>query len=171
MLLALSSYPFSPSFVLSFFFLMIRPPPRSPLFPSTTLFRSRRIVPLHDRHPPRHPRPPAARVHPVERGAARLDRASPARHPRHSERPADDAGPVAPTPRGRPTRAGGDSRLRDQPHASLGSRNVDQGVPRLCAVARYGARVAPPPAGQPRATALAAGAGDPGGLDDAGAAG
>src|SRR2546422_3888676 len=90
--------------VLSFFFLMIRPPPRSPLFPSTTLFRSRRIVPLHDRHPPRHPRPPAARVHPVERGAARLDRASPARHPRHSERPADDAGPVAPTPDRKSTR-------------------------------------------------------------------
>src|SRR5688572_33471472 len=29
------------AFILSFFFLMIRPPPRSTLFPYTTLFRSR----------------------------------------------------------------------------------------------------------------------------------
>src|SRR3712207_8407424 len=31
-----------------FFFLMIRRPPRSTLFPYTTLFRSHRPVPLHD---------------------------------------------------------------------------------------------------------------------------
>src|SRR2546428_4817965 len=33
----------SPSFLLFFFFLMIRRPPRSTLFPYTTLFRSRRF--------------------------------------------------------------------------------------------------------------------------------
>src|SRR6266478_6685374 len=32
-----------------FFFLMIRPPPRSTLFPYTTLFRSRRARPVPDR--------------------------------------------------------------------------------------------------------------------------
>src|SRR2546425_11291770 len=34
-----------PLLFLSFFFLMIRRPPRSPLFPYTTLFRSRRLRP------------------------------------------------------------------------------------------------------------------------------
>src|SRR2546430_10072683 len=37
---------------IAFFFLMIRRPPRSPLFPSTTLFRSHRLYappPAHDR--------------------------------------------------------------------------------------------------------------------------
>src|SRR5207253_5210178 len=38
-------------FFLYFFFLMIRPPPRSTLFPYTTLFRSRRRF----RHQPTHP--------------------------------------------------------------------------------------------------------------------
>src|SRR5712672_3927674 len=33
-------------FILFFFFLMIRRPPRSTLFPYTTLFRSKRIAPL-----------------------------------------------------------------------------------------------------------------------------
>src|SRR2546429_7762660 len=33
-------YPFQTSFLFSFFFLMIRRPPRSTLFPYTTLFRS-----------------------------------------------------------------------------------------------------------------------------------
>src|SRR5688572_31469022 len=40
-----------------FFFLMIRRPPRSTLFPYTTLFRS---LPRHRRHP-LHPRKPAPR--------------------------------------------------------------------------------------------------------------
>src|SRR5207248_11587979 len=43
---------------LFFFFLMLRPPPRSTLFPYTTLFRSRR-APLRERHvahPGREPR-------------------------------------------------------------------------------------------------------------------
>src|ERR1019366_7415366 len=39
--------------VLSFFFLMIRRPPRSTLFPYTTLFRSRRYLVAHDN--PFHP--------------------------------------------------------------------------------------------------------------------
>src|SRR6266571_3990933 len=44
-----------------FFFLMIRRPPRSTLFPYTTLFRSRRVRPTtvagRERTPPRRPRP------------------------------------------------------------------------------------------------------------------
>src|SRR2546426_9900919 len=44
--LLLFLYFFSPSFVFFFFFLMIRRPPRSTLFPYTTLFRSRV---LHER--------------------------------------------------------------------------------------------------------------------------
>src|SRR5712664_4736338 len=36
-----------PSFILSFFFLMIRRPPRSTLFPYTTLFRSTHAARLH----------------------------------------------------------------------------------------------------------------------------
>src|SRR3989442_2696490 len=50
----------------SFFFLMIRRPPRSTLFPYTTLFRSHlghRHLRLDDRHP-------AARVHPGDAAAA-----------------------------------------------------------------------------------------------------
>src|SRR6266853_5213097 len=47
---------------ISFFFLMIRRPPRSTLFPYTTLFRpARRAVPFgdlrHDRHRSARPRP------------------------------------------------------------------------------------------------------------------
>src|SRR5256885_13855348 len=37
-------YPSSPHFLFFFFFLMIRRPPRSTLFPYTTLFRSRDVV-------------------------------------------------------------------------------------------------------------------------------
>src|SRR6266498_5412616 len=40
-------------FVLFFFFLMIRRPPRSTLFPYTTLFRSRGRSPPASWHPPR----------------------------------------------------------------------------------------------------------------------
>src|SRR4051812_49885239 len=42
-----------PNQAIYFFFLMIRPPPRSPLFPYTTLFRSRHAVPCRpeDRDP------------------------------------------------------------------------------------------------------------------------
>src|SRR5438093_12916790 len=35
------------SFFLFFFFLIIRRPPRSTLFPYTTLFRSLRLIPVH----------------------------------------------------------------------------------------------------------------------------
>src|SRR5216684_7299191 len=52
---------------LFFFFLMIRRPPRSTLFPYTTLFRSRRVTP-----PPRHPAvaSPRRRVPPPPRHPA-----------------------------------------------------------------------------------------------------
>src|SRR6266571_8091737 len=43
-------------FYVFFFFLMIRRPPRSTLFPYTTLFRSRRAAPRRcGRAPPTHP--------------------------------------------------------------------------------------------------------------------
>src|SRR5256885_14446878 len=35
----------APTAIVLFFFLRTRPPPRSPLFPSTTLFRSSRVAP------------------------------------------------------------------------------------------------------------------------------
>src|SRR5262249_59789481 len=47
--------PFSPSSPLSFFFLMIRRPPRSTLFPYTTLFRSIRVGPHRPRPDLQHP--------------------------------------------------------------------------------------------------------------------
>src|SRR2546430_4404278 len=50
----------------SFFFLMIRRPPRSTLFPYTTLFRSPRVEPRvargEDRRPRRSPPPSGART-------------------------------------------------------------------------------------------------------------
>src|SRR2546430_17389623 len=50
---------YSSDIFLFFFFLMIRRPPRSTLFPYTTLFRSRRHGPRRDRHRAgrRDPRP------------------------------------------------------------------------------------------------------------------
>src|SRR5215217_9270056 len=55
-------------FVLFFFFLMIRRPPRSTLFPYTTLFRS------DWRHASRRPRCPTARWRPVQdRKSTRLN--------------------------------------------------------------------------------------------------
>src|SRR5216684_8259729 len=55
-------------FVFFFFFLMIRRPPRSTLFPYTTLFRSRaRPWPGAPRTaPPRHPRAPRSEEHTSE---------------------------------------------------------------------------------------------------------
>src|SRR3712207_7417414 len=55
-----------------FFFLMIRRPPRSTLFPYTTLFRSRRQG-LRARAPPRPP-PPPARPRDPSRAPLRLPR-------------------------------------------------------------------------------------------------
>src|ERR1041384_8462215 len=52
-----------------FFFLMIRRPPRSPLFPYTTLFRSRGAARRDRRHP---------------RGRRRADAAAPARSEEHT---------------------------------------------------------------------------------------
>src|SRR3712207_7362119 len=54
---------------LMFFFLMIRRPPRSTLFPYTTLFRSAALV----------PRPPAPRRPLARRGRARPHRRRPVR--------------------------------------------------------------------------------------------
>src|SRR6266699_5599009 len=54
---------------LLFFFLMIRRPPRSTLFPYTTLFRSgrRRRAPAHpDRRPDAHRAPPRSEEHTSE---------------------------------------------------------------------------------------------------------
>src|SRR5262245_64644982 len=45
-------------YLFSFFFLMIRRPPRSTLFPYTTLFRARRSPSRPCRRPPCYPRPP-----------------------------------------------------------------------------------------------------------------
>src|SRR5215204_7247373 len=61
-----------------FFFLMIRRPPRSTLFPYTTLFRSRRDRPLRalrlPRRPPRELRPrPARRGRRRDRKSTRLN--------------------------------------------------------------------------------------------------
>src|SRR5215211_8939297 len=62
--------------VVFFFFLMIRRPPRSTLFPYTTLFRSR----------PRPGRPAAARRRPPPSGRARRRRRTPRRRaPTRSE--------------------------------------------------------------------------------------
>src|SRR3712207_8764030 len=56
-------------FVVAFFFLMIRRPPRSTLFPYTTLFRSRRSVRPARRRARRRPVPadPRGAVHPAAR--------------------------------------------------------------------------------------------------------
>src|SRR6266568_6099249 len=59
-----------------FFFLMIRRPPRSTLFPYTTLFRSRpRDGPLPERHPPRadHGGSDRRRRHGRDRKSTRLN--------------------------------------------------------------------------------------------------
>src|SRR5258708_29611396 len=62
-------------FLLAFFFLMIRRPPRSTLFPYTTLFRSRRCrPPLLTPHTRRRSRPPAGIV--PTHGPRRPDRKS-----------------------------------------------------------------------------------------------
>src|SRR2546430_6131714 len=50
MLLSFFSYALNP-FILFFFFLMIRRPPRSTLFPYTTLFRSKQVLLLCSRLP------------------------------------------------------------------------------------------------------------------------
>src|SRR6266699_4485690 len=52
-----------------FFFLMIRRPPRSTLFPYTTLFRS--IAPLAEPAPPPEPAPPTKEA--IDRKSTRLN--------------------------------------------------------------------------------------------------
>src|SRR5256885_14056787 len=58
--------------LLFFFFLMIRRPPRSTLFPYTTLFRSRRKLPRAVREGP-EPRLPVLRPHVQDRKSTRLN--------------------------------------------------------------------------------------------------
>src|SRR2546427_11736773 len=75
-----------------FFFLMIRRPPRSTLFPYTTLFRSAAGAPLHRELLPAH----ALRAHGTEPGraaqaaGARLARQQPRAGERHPPQPAAD---------------------------------------------------------------------------------
>src|SRR6266436_5171965 len=91
-----------------FFFLMIRRPPRSTLFPYTTLFRSGADRPLA------RPRPWSARDRPPAGAGAVNDLAGAAPQRRHTVRrlgvPSDD-GPVACRSRRAPTQAG---EARDQ---------------------------------------------------------
>src|SRR3712207_8199322 len=81
----------------SYFFLMIRRPPRSTLFPYTTLFRSpcpRRVLLPGRPPPPRRPRPPGRRRRPrrpprrrgahPRRGSASLARAPRPRSEEHT---------------------------------------------------------------------------------------
>src|SRR6266478_8687540 len=69
------SYFMEISFYVFFFFLMTRPPPRSTLFPYTTLFRSPPVAPAIRRpRPSPSPRPPAARPPPApDRKSTRLN--------------------------------------------------------------------------------------------------
>src|SRR5438093_11040206 len=76
----------------SFFFLMLRPPPRSTLFPYTTLFRSPRARARLPRSPPARSHPPAGRrsctpsppflLPGMRNGRGRFEALSPARSPR-----------------------------------------------------------------------------------------
>src|SRR2546428_2068014 len=65
-----------------FFFLMIRRPPRSTLFPYTTLFRSHAVAPSRQHHA--HPPAGAARRVVVERHRARRDLAGALRSEEHT---------------------------------------------------------------------------------------
>src|SRR3712207_7044787 len=67
---------------LSFCFLMIRRPPRSTLFPYTTLFRSSGVLPAAPRHRTRRRRPDQRRRH---GGDGRDQRRNPGRHLPRSE--------------------------------------------------------------------------------------
>src|SRR3712207_7422614 len=63
-----------------FFFLMIRRPPRSTLFPYTTLFRSRERRADHAHGPQRPPDDAAPQPRPAGRGARREHRRADRRH-------------------------------------------------------------------------------------------
>src|SRR2546423_2783047 len=58
---------------MSFFFLMIRRPPRSTLFPYTTLFRS---YPRHRQHPPGDAQQGGGRVERIDRVGVQLHQAA-----------------------------------------------------------------------------------------------
>src|SRR5260221_10621753 len=81
--------PFLPTLFIFFFFLMIRPPPRSTLFPYTTLFRSARARGLQPQPRPRRPRRHRRGPH-VVRGRRRV--VDPLLLPRRAQR--RDAGVV-----------------------------------------------------------------------------
>src|SRR3712207_9413122 len=76
----------------SFFFLMIRRPPRSTLFPYTTLFRSR----AREAHP---------RAHPPVRPARVVGPAGPGQLPRGGHRVPQPPHPAAPGPPGEQDRS------------------------------------------------------------------
>src|SRR3712207_8053012 len=102
-----------------FFFLMIRRPPRSTLFPYTTLFRSR--LPADRRHPvPRAGRAHPGGVLPHVQHAAQRQQAD-----RHHVRPraeeADDAGGPPPDA----LRVGSDHRRPDRKSTRLNSSHAN----------------------------------------------
>src|SRR2546427_11711388 len=70
--------------VFFFFFLMIRRPPRSTLFPYTTLFRSRQIAEQRAAAAAEFARACTALSEKRQRGAARLDRAVNERSEEHT---------------------------------------------------------------------------------------
>src|SRR5260370_16520656 len=80
-----------------FFFLMIRPPPRSTLFPYPTLFRSQ---PADHGHHQRHQRRAGARWRAPRRGQRRQWSGGRRPHPPHDHRRAD---PNSPRPNPSPT--------------------------------------------------------------------
>src|SRR6266511_3032594 len=98
-------------FTLFFFFLMIRPPPRSTLFPYTTLFRSLRCL-----------RPPTARPPLSPRAVARNPRGQPAPDRRARPRDRRVRTRAAPPRRRPPLRAAALHRPRDQLGARLHDR-------------------------------------------------
>src|SRR6478609_5395649 len=122
-----------------FFFLMIRRPPRSTLFPYTTLFRPRRGGPADRPQPGRAPEPSAATVQPrVEEGArARAPRGDLARPQLHRHRaPAPGSGPAGGPGGGRHARvvrgrAGGPA-VRGRRGGPPGRLSRPAGRPRRC---------------------------------------
>src|SRR5215203_2863742 len=87
-----------------FFFLMIRRPPRSTLFPYTTLFRSRL--------------PPGARADPLRRAAARLGPAAGRARPHDRDEHHSPPRGAAPAQAGGTGRAGPAGRLARRPTAN-----------------------------------------------------
>src|SRR5438094_10342671 len=72
-----------------FFFLIIRRPPRSTLFPYTTLFRSGVVRPRLDRHVSRRPRQTSVQLGRVRRRTRRRARARSEEHTSELQSPYD----------------------------------------------------------------------------------